>query len=93
MLPFGDRDEVTLELTFPTGWKVESLPRGIQTDGPAGLLQATAVVDDGQHRVRYHRRLDVRQREDATREGYVRLRDFYALAEKHDAQVLGLARR
>jgi transglutaminase-like putative cysteine protease len=93
VLPFGDRDEVTLELSFPAGWKVESLPSGIQADGPAGLLQATVVVDDAQHRLRYHRRLDVRQREDPTREGYVRLRDFYALAEKQDAQVLGLARR
>jgi hypothetical protein len=93
VIPFADRDEVTLELTFPAGWKVESLPRGTVVDGPAGQLRATVVVDDAQRLLRYHRRLDVRQREDPTREGYVRLRDLYALAEKHDAQVLGLARR
>ncbi len=93
VLPFGDRDEVTLELTFPAGWKVESSPRAAQVDGPAGLLQASVDVDEAQHRLRYHRRLDVRQREDPSREGYARLRDFYALAEKHDAQALGLARR
>jgi transglutaminase-like putative cysteine protease len=93
VLPFTDRDEVTLELTFPEGWKVEALPAAANVDGPAGLLRVEAAVDAEQRRVRYHRRLDVRQREEPSLEGYQRLRDFYALAAKHDAQPLALVRR
>ncbi len=93
VLPFADRDEVTLELTFPAGWKVEALPAAVDVDGPAGLLRVESSADAEQRRVRYHRRLDVRQREEPTLDGYARLRDFYALAAKHDAQPLALVRR
>jgi hypothetical protein len=93
ILPFGDRDELTLDLTYPAGWKGESQPAAVKADSGVGLLLVEVDVDPAQRHLHYHRRLDVRQREDPSREGYARLRDFYALAAKHDAQPLGLVRR
>ena len=93
VLPFADRDELTLEVTFPEGWRVEVLPAAAEVKNEAGALHATAAVDTARRVVRYERRLEITARESGGREAYARLQALFAAAEKQDAQALALARR
>jgi hypothetical protein len=45
VLPFADRDELALELSYPEGWRVEALPATADVASDAGALRATATVD------------------------------------------------
>jgi hypothetical protein len=93
VLPFADRDELTLEVSFPEGWRVEALPAATDMKNDAGALHASGVADLDRRVVRYERRLDVSVRESGGREAYARLQALYAAAERQDAKALSLARR
>lgn len=93
VLPFADRDELTLELSFPEGWRVEALPAATGMKNDAGVLHVSAVADLEGRVVRYERRLDVIARESGGREAYAKLQALYAAAERQDAKALSLARR
>jgi hypothetical protein len=93
VLPFPDRDEVTIELTYPTGWKVEALPAAMTIDSKVGGLTVQASNDAEKRTVRFARRLDVTLREGEGRGDYAQLRAFYDQVAKQDALALGLARR
>jgi hypothetical protein len=91
--PFPDRDELTLELTYPAGWRVEELPPPAQTTNPAGAFVVTSANEEATRTVRFQRRLDITMREATDRAGYVNLQALLAATAQHDAQRLGLARR
>lgn len=93
LLPFADRDEVSLELNFPAGWRVETLPPNVDIKNKAGSIHVTSTVDYALHVVHYERRIDVFARESSNREGYAQFQALYAAAERHDAKALALARR
>lgn len=93
VLPFGERVDVDLELTFPAGWRLEGLPDDKAFVNGAGGFSASLAVDETAHRLAYRRRLDVTLRETRTSEAYQQLQELWAAAEAHDAQVLALARR
>ena len=92
-LPFADRDEVELTVTWPAGWEVESLPLAATFENAAGTLVASAEVEAEAHRLHYRRRLDVVRAEFTTATDYRAIRALYAEAERHDAQNLVLVHR
>jgi transglutaminase-like putative cysteine protease len=91
---FADRDEVTLELTWPPGWQLDARPRGVRHDGAGlGLLETSLEVDETGRSLTYRRTLEVRERLAGSREQYEGARSLFATAENNDAQKLVLVRR
>ncbi len=93
LMPFADRDEVVLELAWPAGWDIEITPQDRQFDSSAGSLAARLEVDKEQRRLRYTRRVDVRQTLFPGQESYKTIRDLFDWVVKSDAQRLVLVSR
>lgn len=93
LLPFADRDETELSLSWPEGWEVEVLPQGMDYSGPAGAFVSRVEADAANRTVTYSRRFEVSQREFSSPPWIQAIRTLYDEAEKHDAQSLVLVRR
>lgn len=93
LFSFADRDEVELHLSWPDGWEVESAPPTVSEQGTAGSLSVSVERQDGEHRLTYHRRLDLPKREIVGRDGYGAVRALDARAEENDAEPVLLVRR
>lgn len=91
-LPFADRDEVELRVTWPAGWRIEAGPRPVDFDNVAGAVRTAVEIDPAARRAVLTRRVDVKRAMAATREMVVGLDAALREAEKADAQVLLLAR-
>ncbi|HEV8631099.1 MAG TPA: DUF3857 domain-containing protein [Thermoanaerobaculia bacterium] len=91
LLPFAGSDEVSFDVTYPAGWRVDSGPVGAMTSSDVGSLRVEVHADETARTMHYHRRLDVIKREARSADEYTHLRALYAAAEKSDAQAVALA--
>jgi hypothetical protein len=90
LVPFPDRDELEVTVTWPEGWAPELVPAPVAVRSAAGELVAAAETDGAARRLTYRRRLDLVARELVDSAGYEALRGLFAAAEKHDAETLVL---
>ncbi len=88
LLPFADRDEVELTLSWPDGWRPEAEPEATSYSSAAGAFTAQVLLDPAGHALTYTRRFDTRERQFVGREAYAALRGLYAAAETSDGQKL-----
>ncbi len=88
LLPFADRDEVELTVSWPDGWRAEAVPEATSFTSAAGAFTAETHLDEAAHTLSYTRRFDTREREFVGRAAYTALRGLYAAAEQSDAQKL-----
>ncbi|MCP4656738.1 MAG: DUF3857 and transglutaminase domain-containing protein, partial [bacterium] len=93
LLPFGDRNETELSLSWPEGWEVEVLPTGLDYAGPAGAFVSRVEADAANRTVKYSRRFEVSKRDFSSPPWIQAIRTLYDEAERHDAQSLVLVRR
>ena len=93
LLPFADSDEVSLDVTLPAAWQVESMPETFETKNGGGALSIRSELDAEHHALHYQRRLDVASRVAADREAVKQLYGLFEEAAKQDAKALALARR
>ncbi len=93
LLPFADRDEEKVTVSWPRGWRADVVPESSSFSSGAGSFTTEVSVEDGGQRLVYSRRFDTREREFVGREAYAALRDLYAAVEKSDAEKLLLLRR
>jgi hypothetical protein len=93
LFTFPDRDEVELKLRWPEGWRLESQPPLVRHDGKVGALETQLELDEAARSLTYRRRLDVREKQLASRELYDAVRALFAAAEKSDAVALVLVRK
>ncbi len=90
---FADRDEVTLRLRWPEGWKVESLPAAAAFQNDVGALLTNVELRENERSLVYQRRLDIVRRVLDSKQGYEDARSLFAAAAKNDAQELLLIRK
>jgi len=93
ILPFPDRDEVTLELTLPRGWRHEALPPKASIENATGSFHAATEIDEAASKITYRRDLTIAVRETQDTGSYEQLRGLFAAVERNDAQPLALVRR
>jgi len=93
LLAFTDRDEVSLQVTWPEGWEIDLLPEATTLDHRDGALAYEVRVDEGHRRVEYKRRFDLSSVAVIGRERYGALREQFSTAARHDAQSLVLVRQ
>jgi transglutaminase-like putative cysteine protease len=93
LLTFADSDQVQLTLTWPEGWKPESLPKPLGQANEVGAASASVDVDATARTLTYRRRFDLKQRLYGSHAQYEALQNLYTQMEKSDAQPLVLVRR
>ncbi len=93
LLAFTDRDQVSLQVTWPEGWEIDLLPETTTLDHRDGALSYEVQVDEGQRRVEYKRRFDLSSVAVIGRQRYGALREQFSTAARHDAQSLVLVRQ
>ena len=89
---YGRRDELTWTLSWPEGWSIDVLPRGLSHGGPVGSLAWKVGADRANRRVTVERRFDLSRPEFTGPEEYRAVRALYAHAASTDAQSLVLVR-
>jgi hypothetical protein len=89
---FADRDEVELTLAWPEGWAVDLLPGAVDHRSEAGAAHAGVEVDEDGRVLVYRRSLEIARTRYDPGEPYARLRELYAVLERHDAESMVLYR-
>lgn len=92
LLPFADRDEVTMTLQWPEGWVIDLMPEAVSLHSAVGAVEVSVEVDEAARSLKFHRLADVSSYDLRGRENYVLIRQLYAEMEKSDAQHLVLVR-
>jgi Domain of Unknown Function with PDB structure (DUF3857) len=93
LLPFADRDELELQVSWPNGWAPAVLPPTAKFASAAGTLEVEASVDATARSLRFRRRFDMVRREANDRAQMSELYSLYTEAQKNDAQALVLVRQ
>ncbi len=93
LLPFADRNDTELSLSWPEGWEIDVLPKGLDYAGPAGAFVSRVEADAANRTVKYSRRFDISQREFGSPPWIQAIRTLHDEAERHDAQSLVLVRQ
>lgn len=93
LFPYADFEEVELRLSWPAGWTVEATPSLAKQENAVGGLTVGLESNGAERSLVYRRRLELRQKQFATKQHYEAVRALYAAAEKSDAQAISLVRR
>ena len=80
-------DDVQLEVTWPEGWVVDSLPEPIGYESPAGRFVVQIGRDDEARKLTYSRTFE-RSRTEFGGDEYPLVKDLYERASKNDGQEL-----
>ena len=89
---YGRRDELTWTLSWPEGWSIDVLPRGLSHGSPVGSLAWKVGADRANRRLTVERRFDLSLPDLARPDDYRAVRDLYEHAVSTDAQNLVLVR-
>lgn len=92
-LAFADVEEVSLTITWPEGWAVDSAPDSTVQRNAAGAAEQMVELDEAGRTLRYRRKVELTRSEFAAGQPYSALRDVTTAAEKADAQPLVLSLR
>ena len=92
LMLYGKRDDLSWTLTWPEGWRVDVLPKGLSHGGPVGALEWEIRADEPGRRLTVERRFDLSRNQFVGLEAYRAVRDLYEHASRTDAQSVVLVR-
>lgn len=88
-MPFNKRDEVTVEVTWPEGWKLDFLPESIAYQkAESGTFSVEVDADQGARTLKYRRVFERTQTEFLDDPAYKLVQELYATASQNDAQEI-----
>lgn len=91
-LAYTDRDQLELNLTWPEGWEVDSLPQATDYANQAGAIETGVEVDTAGRKLTFRRRFDTTTGEFIGPAAYTSIRNLFGVVERNDAQGLVLIR-